>query len=216
MWAEPFGGPQVEVQVLLFVCSCVVRPPGQMSEEDAPKTGGVKAMLAALNKKNADSHVVLPDGTVPSGQGAKMPWRAPTQDSSAPGLRKPEVKASAASSGGVENKVPGQQPGGQSVPGESLTEDEMRAVREAVAAKRSAARSPAAGQSRPGPPAGSENSGRPGSESHSRGPLPEGWEQKQDPKDGKVFWVNHAKKLRSWTDPRQGAGRGRGRGWFRA
>lgn len=47
-------------------------------EDEIPKAGGVKAMLAALNKKNADSHVVLPDGTVPSAAG-KRPWKPPSR-----------------------------------------------------------------------------------------------------------------------------------------
>ena len=33
-------------------------------------------------------------------------------------------------------------------------------------------------------------------------PLPPGWEKKRDASTGKVFYVNHELKLRSWVDPR--------------
>ena len=128
-------------------------------EDEIPKAGGVKAMLAALNKKNADSHVVLPDGTVPSG--GKRPWKPPPKkDASAPAPPAPPAPAppappapapapsSTRSSGQGQGDAPNTSPAGTvesspalkpSPPGsgaESLTQDEMRRVREQVAARR--------------------------------------------------------------------------------
>lgn len=36
--------------------------------------------------------------------------------------------------------------------------------------------------------------------------LPEGWEERQDPKTGKTYYVNHLTQMESWTDPRGGMG----------
>jgi len=208
---------------------------GEMSEESTPKAGGVKAMLAALNAKK--SHVVLPDGTVPGG---KASWNTPKKDPAAPAQPKPNSSAASKDEPAGKRHAPAE--GGMESPGSgSLTQDEMRAVREAVAAKRGAGQSPAAGRGRGGSATpGSEKFTQPSSDTALRGPLPEGWHEKTDPTTGQVFWVsctcshcvhageglsmmrlcaqvNHEKKLRSWTDPRlprQASGRGRGRGWL--
>ena len=100
-------------------------------EDEIPKAGGVKAMLAALNKKNADSHVVLPDGTVPSAAG-KRPWKPPSRkDAPASGAgptmalapssspagtveSSPAVKPAPPASGGLGGPPP---PGGRGGPG---------------------------------------------------------------------------------------------------
>ena len=34
-------------------------------------------------------------------------------------------------------------------------------------------------------------------------PLPDGWHKMRDPNNGKIFYVNHDKQLRSWVDPRR-------------
>jgi hypothetical protein len=72
-------------------------------EDEIPKAGGVKAMLAALNKKNADSHVVLPDGTVPSAAG-KRPWKPPSRkDAPASGGAGPSMAPNSSPAGTVES-----------------------------------------------------------------------------------------------------------------
>ena len=38
-------------------------------------------------------------------------------------------------------------------------------------------------------------------------PTPPGWERKKDPK-GFIFWVNHAEKKISYTNPGEGTGGG--------
>ena len=32
-------------------------------------------------------------------------------------------------------------------------------------------------------------------------PLPEGWEQRDDPRTGRIYYVNHVTKETSWTLP---------------
>ena len=153
-----------------------------MSGEDTPKAGGVKAMLAALNAKK--SHVILPDGTVPGGKA----WNSPKKDPGTGAREKPRPNSSAASDDAPVGKQHASAGSGMESPGSgSLTQDEMRAVREAVAAKRGAGESPAAGRGRGG---GSHAITHPHPDTASRGPLPQGWHEKTDPTTGQVFWVS--------------------------
>jgi hypothetical protein len=111
-----------------------------------PKAGGVKAMLAALNKKNADSHVVLPDGSVP-----KRSWKPPPKKDVPSGSnpppdntpQKPSLQPTPGSSRGAsnhrtENNSPAMQPAAPPTSGD-LSQDDLTRVRAEVAARRNVA-----------------------------------------------------------------------------
>lgn len=34
------------------------------------------------------------------------------------------------------------------------------------------------------------------------GPLPEGWEKRQDPGSSRIYFVNHVNRTTQWDDPR--------------
>jgi hypothetical protein len=66
-------------------------------ENEIPKAGGVKAMLEALNKKNADS------GTGPSAS-VKRPWKPPSRkDAPASGGSGPSMAPNSSPAGTVES-----------------------------------------------------------------------------------------------------------------
>jgi hypothetical protein len=122
-----------------------------------PKAGGVKAMLAKLNKNNPNSHVVLPDGSVLNQpQGKPRPsWKPPPKPSQGNAPDTDALPATKAAAPAVEvapapqkgPDVGGKQAGG--IPGEQkptqdvesqdddkITPDEMLRVREQVLARR--------------------------------------------------------------------------------
>lgn len=113
-----------------------------------PKAGGVKAMLAALNKKNADSHVVLPDGSVPKRSWKPPPKKdappdAPALDSTPqkPALRPTPGNSRGASNSGTEKSSPAMKTGAPPSSGD-LSQDELAKVRAEVAARRNAGGAP--------------------------------------------------------------------------